>query len=280
MSASTTTTMGLTALVLGLGVFLGATLFSDGSESAGDPGRGAALVREPSATGEPPAGEVILGGRSAGDAAEVAALRTRVEALEREVEALRAQREALEPMVELAGRLQEMGIDGGALPGDVAVPLGGGPVIREGAGQVADLLGLEAGRAQAMEAEVEAIQEQLRQLESEHAEVEENGDIVTITIPAFGDEATALQRRWEDWLAANLTPGERSKYERHGMDGAIWENRFGGYDRTISIRTTPDGIQLTEQGTSDGGSYSTSSSGPHQARDGLLEPYAHLLPDR
>ena len=116
-----------------------------------------------------------------------------------------------------------------------------------------------------------------RALEERHAEVTVDGDTTSIHLAPYPDGA-ALERRWKDWLSANLTPEEQDHLVKQGGTNKLFGSRLGSFDRRITIRESGGGIQVKEKATApDGNEFQTEVQGPALGREFVLAEYLHLL---
>lgn len=272
-------TILLTALVLGGGVILGATLLAEDQELAPPPASDERVDAPPPAPRAQPALASV--GGDASTMRRVAALEAEVRALRMELEAGRA---AMKPLVAMYEQAKERGLVGVDSPGGAGaisedMPL---EVIEflgaEGPGYVSRTLGLNPKRAAALAAEHKEILAQVKDLEKRHAEVTVDGDTTTIQIGAFGSDGETLRRRWDDWKRKNWTAQETRTHTNSGGDNSLFNGRLGAGARTIKIRETAGNIKVTESATSsDGEEFSSEIMGPAIARSAVLENYLHLL---
>ncbi len=261
----------LTAAVLGLGAYLGAAFFG----TRANPTVRAEIPHEPPAP-SPPAPTPTLRGRDTSKD-----LAGRVGALEKEVDDLRkaqaAATERVKPVLDAFEKLEAAG--GATLAEPVAIP--GGPALEAEGSEVRKLartLGLDASRREAMTTQFAQVLGEIETLEKEHAEVSRDGEVTTIKIGPYRDEGNRVIERWRDWVDRNLTPEEKDAYEKDHSESKLLGLRMGQFARTVRIDETGGAVRLTESIKTQGGPQQVvQATGPAEARDLLLEPYAHLL---
>jgi hypothetical protein len=264
----------LTAAVLGLGLFLGATLFATRTGPAPS-----APDAAPPATAPGRAGPTLEATVPPSD------LEARLAGLEKAVEAVRSEQaasgERVRPLLDEYERLKAEGVVGpGApttrVPGEV-VSGGGGPG-GDDVRQIARKLGLDAARREAMATQWAQTLAEIEALEKAHAQVSRDGTVTTIRIGKYGDEATGAVRRWRDWVDRSLTPREKEAYERENGDSLLLGTRAGEFERTITLDETGGVLRFQESiATKDGPLQVLQGTAPAEARDLVLEPYDHLL---
>jgi hypothetical protein len=259
----------LTALVLGLGVYLGATLFVGPAEPP------------PSSDAPRPAATPAPTGPALEAAAPTRDLGTRLAALEAAVETLRAEQaragERVQPLLAEFERLKSEGDVPQA--GDVlaTVPVSGAE-SDDGVRPLARKLGLDAARREAMATEWTKTLAEIEALEKEHAEVSRDGAVTTIKIGKYAGKASDAVRRWREWVDRSLTPQEKEAYEREHGDSRLLGVRAGDFERTVKIDETGGVIRFQESiATKDGPLQVVQGTAPAEARDLVMEPYDHLL---
>ena len=209
----------LTALVLGLGMYLGATLFGERADTP--PTSAVPAVSPPTARAEPdvlgaaPPSEVVL---------------ARLTALEKSNAELRTSQtslaERLRPALEELEKLQGEGLSPDALA--TALPTRIEMESDEGhVSNIARTLGLDTARREAMATEFAHVLADLETLEKAHAEVTQDGAVTTIKIGKLGDEGSRTVQRWRDWVERNLTPQEKEAYERDHDESKLLGLRGG-----------------------------------------------------
>jgi len=263
----------LTAVVLGLGVYLGATLFSPPREAPN------ASPPQPQETEAPAstAGPTLQGGSDAH------AIGVRLRSLEETVADLRTSHSALadrvRPLLEEYERFDREAPGAGKEPTLVGPPDIAGQGSRESVQKLARTLGLNATRREAFGTEFARTLSDLEALEKAHAEVSQEGAVTTIKVGKYSTDGERAVQRWRDWIDRNLTREEKESYERDHSESKLLGLRGGLSDRTVLIDETGGIIQITESiATKDGPQKVLQASAPAQARDLVLEPYAHLLP--
>ena len=145
--------------------------------------------------------------------ADTIALTRRVEKLEERVVELRARKEELVRVKEgLDRELKEKG---------AAVKFVESPEMKKrrwdmkhfsGPADIADFLGLDAGRRDALVAACEDARNRAKLLEASLAVVNVDGELTTIDIPAFENEGNTIAAELVRRVEAILTPQERDKY--------------------------------------------------------------------
>ena len=262
----------LTAVVLGLGVYLGAGLFSRPQEAPTDSQQPA---KAPSidVTERPTLRALPLPER----------VEARLAALEKSVDDLRASHGALTDRIRPALEDYEKFHGEGVSPGKEPSLVAPAEIEAEPAGdnvrRVARALGLDATRREVMATEFARTMTDLEALEKAHAEVARDGTVTTIKIGKYGDQAAGALQRWHDWVDRNLTPQEKEAYERDHSESKLIGMRAGMFDRTISIDETGGALQFKESiATRDGQRDVLKGSAPAEARDLVLDRYSHLLP--
>ncbi|MBI4565988.1 MAG: hypothetical protein HY716_14980 [Planctomycetes bacterium] len=180
------------------------------------------------------------------------AAKTRIKELEAQVGNLRKAHEAsLRTIQELCDQVQAGKQDGrgAAEPADQVqppLPLGRMARMNMGIDEIADLLGLDPGRAALLKRAYEDAQSRMRQVESELAKVESKDGGTHIEIPALGDRGKLLQEEWNQSVASLLTPAERERYVKHEMDRSLFPNGFGEQPRNIDLRREGDKTTIEE----------------------------------
>jgi hypothetical protein len=145
--------------------------------------------------------------------------------------------------------------------------------------KLAKKLGLDARRSEAMAAELAQVMNEIQALEASHAQVSREGDVTTIRISKYPDQAARTVQRWKDWVDHNLTPQEKEAYEREHGESQLLGVRTGVFDRTVRIDESSGAIRVTESiQTADGPQDVFEMQAPANARDFALEGWKHLLP--
>jgi hypothetical protein len=267
-------TVVLTAAVLALGLWLGARHLAVGEAPKAPTQRAPAEA----APGEGPHLSSLyktpdFGTNELPD--RVTRLEQAVEKLEARLTQVLARAQPLLDEVERAKR--ELAGVGEELP----PVLGGGPGDVDGPGDVRSLaktLGLDANRREAMAKQFAETLTAIEALEKAHAEVTKEGEVTTIKIGAYGEQASGALQRWRDWVDRSLTPQEKEAYDREHGEASLLGTRAGHFERTVRIDETGGLIQIKESiRTKDGPMDVFQGSAPAAARQLVLEPYSHLL---
>lgn len=211
-----------------------------------------------------------------------------IETLRREIANLRVEQvrmqQELERTQKLESRVRNMAtalkqwklLDDAGQPQEIPSEESVAPLnVRDAAG-VADLLGLDPGRAGAFTAAFESLDTQVRAIEAQRAKVSVEGDTTRIEIPAFPEEVEVLMQSWSDRLDALLTAAEKGKYKKYGLDLRLIRCRSWGANKTITIKRSGGQADISEVATGAGGGSSSGSVGPDN--ETTLAPYRHLLP--
>ena len=266
-------TILLTAVVLGAGVWLGATFFVEATRPMASPDGG--LAREPAAPRSDPVAQPALESGS-----DLASALRRIQALETKIRALEAEIAKTRPLVEMYedakahGPIPVGGVPVPERPGAPAVLLEEGD--HEASAQLSQAMKLEGKRAKAFKDAHARFLKQIEALEKQNAEVKVDGDTTTITIKPFGAAADDLVRDWNDWKRDNWTADEVKAYKNNGGDNVLFGARLGQHKRTVKIREAAGNIQVTDSNDANVG-FPVHISGPADARELVLEDYTHLL---
>lgn len=263
----------LTAAVLGLGVYLGSSLFGERPPGSAQPAEAprSSSPREavpPTLQGSPISRDID----------------SRLAAVEKALGELRtsqaATTEQIQPIVQEYERLKREG------PMVLGEPSALGPpefsehdMAADGARKVATSLGLDASRREAMATQLAQTLTEIKKLEKAHAEVSRDGAVMTIKIGKFGVDGERALQPWRDWIDRNLTQQEKDAYDRDHGESKLLGVRAGLFDRTVRIDESTGAIKVTESiATKDGAQQVLQMEGPAQARDLVLKPYSHLMP--
>ncbi len=126
---------------------------------------------------------------------------------------------------------------------------------------LADLLGLEAAREEALVVAYNRIQEKMRLEEKRHATVEKTESGYRIKIESWRDEWDLMKKNWRRDLGAILLPNEMDRYDRHGMQKSLFFNQGGFGARSVAVTEEKDGFQVQDTVNGDGWKRSTMSNG-------------------
>lgn len=205
------------------------------------------------------------------------AARTRISELETQVRDLRtAHEESLRTIQEL--RNQEQAKKGA--PGADASQAQFPPLRRNfEVDQIADLLGLDSGRAALLQRSYEQVEGKIRQVESSLARVESKDNVLRIEVPPLGEQGRAIQEEWNRNLSSFFTQAEFEKYSKHGMGEILFPNGFGNGPKTIEFRREGDTATLREEIGTPENMRVTSSQGMSydQVNQMLQDKYGHLI---